>query len=220
MVAASEVVSAPLVDTVTGFLANGERSSYLDFGAHAIVSPGDDMVYLTPAWPNFAAAAELSGANPIAVPLAFAGGRWQIVHEHFSMPGDMESGKLLFEMRGHKLRGTWTLIKIKKAEKEWLLIKERDDFAAQAVHTRHFESILPDLQAAIDEASVQPVPWPSTVNRSWVNSVLSGPSSRRSMIQARARFCSPEPDAGSAPVPTRAARRGGCRTPTGSPHRP
>jgi bifunctional non-homologous end joining protein LigD len=37
-----------------------------------------------------------------------------------------EKGKLLFELRGHKLRGKWTLVKIKKSEKEWLLIKERD----------------------------------------------------------------------------------------------
>src|SRR5688572_21476612 len=37
-----------------------------------------------------------------------------------------EKGKLLVEMRGHKLRGRWTLVKIKKADKEWLLIKERD----------------------------------------------------------------------------------------------
>ncbi|HUG41826.1 MAG TPA: DNA ligase D [Longimicrobiales bacterium] len=38
----------------------------------------------------------------------------------------LENGKLLFELRGYKLRGRWTLVKIKKAEKEWLLIKERD----------------------------------------------------------------------------------------------
>ncbi len=38
----------------------------------------------------------------------------------------LEKGKLLFELRGQKLRGRWTLVKIKKAEKEWLLIKERD----------------------------------------------------------------------------------------------
>src|SRR3989442_1581777 len=35
-------------------------------------------------------------------------------------------GKLLFELKGYKLRGTWTLVKIKRGEKEWLLIKERD----------------------------------------------------------------------------------------------
>ena len=38
-------------------------------------------------------------------------------------------GKLLFELRGYKLHGLWTLVKIKKAEKEWLLIKERDPWA-------------------------------------------------------------------------------------------
>src|ERR1051325_6265617 len=37
-------------------------------------------------------------------------------------------GKLLFELRGFKLRGKWTLVKIKKGEKEWLLIKERDAY--------------------------------------------------------------------------------------------
>ncbi len=38
----------------------------------------------------------------------------------------LEKGKLLFDLRGHKLRGRWTLVKIKKSEKDWLLIKERD----------------------------------------------------------------------------------------------
>ncbi|HET9425834.1 MAG TPA: DNA ligase D [Gemmatimonadaceae bacterium] len=37
-------------------------------------------------------------------------------------------GKLLFELRGYKLHGKWTLVKLKKGEKEWLLIKERDAF--------------------------------------------------------------------------------------------
>jgi bifunctional non-homologous end joining protein LigD len=40
----------------------------------------------------------------------------------------LEKGKLLFELRGYKLRGTWTLVKIKKSENEWLLIKERDAY--------------------------------------------------------------------------------------------
>jgi bifunctional non-homologous end joining protein LigD len=38
----------------------------------------------------------------------------------------LEKGKLLFDLRGYKLKGRWTLVKIKKAQKEWLLIKERD----------------------------------------------------------------------------------------------
>src|SRR6478736_6577119 len=40
----------------------------------------------------------------------------------------LEKGKLLFELRGHKLHGKWTLVKIKKSEKDWLLIKERDGY--------------------------------------------------------------------------------------------
>ncbi|HUF89856.1 MAG TPA: DNA ligase D [Gemmatimonadota bacterium] len=39
----------------------------------------------------------------------------------------LEQGKLLFELRGYKLRGVWTLVKTRQAENSWLLIKERDD---------------------------------------------------------------------------------------------
>ena len=46
--------------------------------------------------------------------------------------GDMheglEKGKLLFDLKGYKLKGRWTLVKIKKGVKEWLLIKERDGY--------------------------------------------------------------------------------------------
>jgi len=42
----------------------------------------------------------------------------------------LAKGKLLFELKGYKLRGVWTLVKIKKGQKEWLLIKERDAWAS------------------------------------------------------------------------------------------
>src|SRR5438132_14329789 len=42
----------------------------------------------------------------------------------------MQKGKLLFELHGYKLKGKWTLVKLKKGEKEWLLIKEKDGYAA------------------------------------------------------------------------------------------
>ncbi|HEU5040984.1 MAG TPA: DNA ligase D, partial [Gemmatimonadales bacterium] len=41
----------------------------------------------------------------------------------------LAKGKLLFELKGYKLHGLWTLVKIKKSEKDWLLIKERDGWA-------------------------------------------------------------------------------------------
>jgi len=47
-------------------------------------------------------------------------------------PGEgLKKGKLLFELRGHKLRGKWTLVKIKRGVKEWLFIKERDGYVSR-----------------------------------------------------------------------------------------
>src|SRR5438093_1604334 len=54
-----------------------------------------------------------------------------------------EKGKLLFELRGYKLRGRWTLIKLKKTEKEWLLIKERDEYVSTEPNSN--ESVLSGL---------------------------------------------------------------------------
>ena len=54
-----------------------------------------------------------------------------------------EKGKLLFELKGYKLRGRWTLIKLKKTEKEWLLIKERDEYVSTEPYTN--ESVLSGL---------------------------------------------------------------------------
>ena len=42
----------------------------------------------------------------------------------------LEKGKLLFELRGYRLRGKWTLVKLKKGEKEWLFIKEKDGYVS------------------------------------------------------------------------------------------
>ena len=57
----------------------------------------------------------------------------------------LEKGKLLFELKGYKLRGRWTLVKIKKAEKEWLLIKERDSYAKSPGDVFPEESVLSGL---------------------------------------------------------------------------
>src|SRR5437879_5357408 len=54
-------------------------------------------------------------------------GRWVPLEDPHE---GMKKGKLLFELHGYKLKGKWTLVKLKKGEKEWLLIKERDGYAA------------------------------------------------------------------------------------------
>ena len=53
-------------------------------------------------------------------------GRWLPLNDpHVGL----EQGKLLFELRGYKLRGRWTLVKTKQ---DWLLIKEHDGYVAEA----------------------------------------------------------------------------------------
>jgi len=43
--------------------------------------------------------------------------------------GDLERGKLSFTLRGRKLKGGFTLVRFKRREAEWLLIKQSDGFA-------------------------------------------------------------------------------------------
>jgi bifunctional non-homologous end joining protein LigD len=63
----------------------------------------------------------------------------------------LEKGKLLFELKGYKLHGKWTLVKIKKSEKDWLLIKERDAWMTAPGEADAFpeESVLSGL--TVDE---------------------------------------------------------------------
>ncbi|MDA0327446.1 MAG: DNA ligase D [Gemmatimonadetes bacterium] len=50
----------------------------------------------------------------------------------------LEKGKLLFELRGHKLLGKWTLVKTKQAPNSWLLIKERDAYLDPTASTEDY----------------------------------------------------------------------------------
>ena len=43
--------------------------------------------------------------------------------------GDINSGALEFELKGKRLRGRFSLIRMKKGDKNWLLIKMKDAFA-------------------------------------------------------------------------------------------
>src|SRR5918999_3756583 len=61
----------------------------------------------------------------------------------------LAKGKLLFELKGYKLHGKWTLVKIKKSEKDWLLIKERDSYVKSPGDVFPEESVLSGL--TVDE---------------------------------------------------------------------
>jgi len=52
-------------------------------------------------------------------------GEWVPIEDYHA---GFAKGKLLFELKGYKLKGKWTLVKIKKGQKDWLLIKERDAY--------------------------------------------------------------------------------------------
>jgi bifunctional non-homologous end joining protein LigD len=68
----------------------------------------------------------------------------------------LEKGKLLFELKGYKLHGKWTLVKIKKSERDWLLIKERDEYVKQPGDQFPEESVLSGL--TVDEVKAGVVP--------------------------------------------------------------
>ncbi len=69
-------------------------------------------------------------------------GRWVPVEDPVA---GLAKGKLLFELRGLKLHGLWTLVKLKKGDKEWLLIKERDAYASASGSLPPEESVLSGL---------------------------------------------------------------------------
>ena len=71
------------------------------------------------------------------------------------MRAGIEAGKLSFTLRGHKLRGSWTLVRIASSEKDWLLIKHKDEHADEDRDvTQEERSVrsgltIPDLKAGL-----------------------------------------------------------------------
>jgi len=60
------------------FYVTGSGMQAIKLAVEAITEPGDEMVYLSPAWPNIISALELSGARAVAVPLNFVNGSWAL----------------------------------------------------------------------------------------------------------------------------------------------
>ncbi|OWO96731.1 aspartate aminotransferase [Rhizobium esperanzae] len=60
------------------FYVTGSGMQAIQICVQALTSPGDEFVYLTPAWPNIAAALEIAGARSVGVTLQFEGGRWTV----------------------------------------------------------------------------------------------------------------------------------------------
>jgi aspartate/methionine/tyrosine aminotransferase len=60
------------------FYVVGSGMQAIKLSIEAVCQPGDEAVYLTPAWPNFAAALEVSGARAVPAELEFRDGRWSL----------------------------------------------------------------------------------------------------------------------------------------------
>ncbi|WP_111561676.1 pyridoxal phosphate-dependent aminotransferase [Rhizobium sp.] len=63
---------------VEHFFVTGSGMQAIQIAVQAMTSPGDELVYLTPAWPNIAAALEIAGARSVGVQLDFEGGKWAV----------------------------------------------------------------------------------------------------------------------------------------------
>jgi len=68
----------------------------------------------------------------------------------------LEKGKLLFELKGYKLHGKWALVKIKKSERDWLLLKERDVWVKSPGDQFPEESVLSGLTVEEVKAGMHP----------------------------------------------------------------
>lgn len=60
------------------FYVTGSGMQAIRIGVEAITGPGDEMIYLSPAWPNIVSALELSGARAVSMPLDYIEGRWSL----------------------------------------------------------------------------------------------------------------------------------------------
>nr|WP_250811893.1 pyridoxal phosphate-dependent aminotransferase [Neorhizobium tomejilense] len=63
---------------VEHFYVTGSGMHAIMLAVQAVTSPGDEMIYLSPTWPNIISAIEISGAHSVGLPLDFVGGRWSL----------------------------------------------------------------------------------------------------------------------------------------------
>lgn len=80
------------------------------------------------------------------------------------MQEGLTAGKLSFTLRGRKLRGSWTLVKTSRGEREWLLIKHKD------AHARTSPDVLDDgasvlSRLTIDDLKAGRLPDPTPLDR-------------------------------------------------------
>ena len=58
------------------FIVTGSGMHAIQLALDAVAGKGDEVIHLSPAWPNLAAAAGVAGARPVAVPLDYSDNGW------------------------------------------------------------------------------------------------------------------------------------------------
>ena len=56
--------------------------------------------------------------------------------EYEAVSGSVDKGQIEFTMNGKKLKGMFVLLKLKKGDKNWLLIKKKDGLAVDSFHIK------------------------------------------------------------------------------------
>lgn len=60
------------------FCVTGSGMQAIKIAIEAVIDPGGEVIQITPAWPNFAAALQMSGGIPVAAQLDYVNGSWSI----------------------------------------------------------------------------------------------------------------------------------------------
>ncbi|PWV99868.1 aspartate/methionine/tyrosine aminotransferase [Hoeflea marina] len=63
---------------IDAFCVTASGMQAIKIAIEAVTDPGDEIIEITPAWPNLAAALAMSGGVPVSVPLDHGAGRWTI----------------------------------------------------------------------------------------------------------------------------------------------
>ncbi len=69
---------------------------------------------------------------------------------------EIAAGKVSFTLRGQKLRGSWTLVRTQRSDKDWLLIKHRDEYASERDVLEEDQSVLSGLSIGDLQAGRMP----------------------------------------------------------------
>ncbi len=75
----------------------------------------------------------------------------------------LKAGKFSFHLNGKKLKGIWTLVRLKQKEKDWLLIKHQDKYASDNGHPWEDDSVL--TGQTLEDLGAEGKKWATSKNK-------------------------------------------------------